>query len=407
MLRKNGTLTDLGALPGVNGSAAFAINSQGLSAGISQNGLIDSVTGIPQTRAVFWKGQTLHQLGTLGGDESLGLAITDAGEVTGMATTNTTFDPYSFVWPSPTHTFIWKHGHMKDLGTLGGPDAFQLAWCSNPGLVVGGSLTNDIPNQSTQYPTQEPFAWDGAKMINLGTLGGTFGFAQCGNHMGQIIGQSNLAGDLTSHPFLWQKGELHDLGTLGGDNGTAVWINDRGDVVGEADASGNQASHAFLWRRGRMTDLGTLGDNSRATAVNSHTQVVGQYFITGRTEPPFRHPFLWADGGPMVDLNDLIPPGSSLELVEATNINERGEIMGVGVPDRCYPDFCGHTYLLIPCAGTEAQGCGNDAEDEAMVARAVKDTSGSPMSPPRSLTARERVSDWLEQMGRRYHIPPR
>ena len=131
-------------------------------------------------------------------------------------------------------------------------------------------------------------------------------------------------------------GKLYDLGTLGGDNGTAVWINDRGEVVGEADISGNQASHAFLWRRGRMTDLGTLGDNSRAKAVNSRSQVVGHYFITGRSEPSFRHPFLRDDGGPMVDLNDLIPSGSSLELVDALDINERGEILGVGVPDRCF-----------------------------------------------------------------------
>ena len=40
----------------------------------------------------------------------------------------------------------------------------------------------------------------------------------------------------------------------------------------------------------------------------------------------------------MVDLNDLIPPGSSLELVDELDINERGEIMGVGVPGRCFPD---------------------------------------------------------------------
>jgi probable HAF family extracellular repeat protein len=244
-------------------------------------------------------------------------------------------------------------------------------------------------------------------MLDLGSLGGTFGFAQCGNHLGQIIGQTNLPGDLTFHPFLWQKGKLHDLGTLGGDNGTAVWINDQGDVVGEADVAGNQASHAFLWRKGVMTDLGTLGDNSRAKAVNSRSQVVGHYYITGRTEPPFRHAFIWEGGGPMVDLNDLIPSGSSLELVDALDINERGEILGVGVPDRCYPDFCGHTYLLIPCAGTEAQGCGNDAEDEAVVARAVKDKDGSSMSPRRSLTAKERVSDWLEKMRRRYHVPSR
>ena len=41
----NGTLTDLGALPGVNSSAAIAINAGGWVLGESQNGLIEPVTG--------------------------------------------------------------------------------------------------------------------------------------------------------------------------------------------------------------------------------------------------------------------------------------------------------------------------------------------------------------------------
>jgi probable HAF family extracellular repeat protein len=398
VLWKNGTLTDLGALPGINSSAAQAINAQGWSAGYSQNGLIDPVMGMPEWRAVFWKRNMLHELGTLGGEESLANAITNTGEVIGMATTNTIFDPYAF-FGAPTHPFIWN-GQMKDLGTLGGPDAFLTGACVNPELVVGGSFINDVPNDNTQLPTLEPFLWDDAEMIDLGTFGGTFGFAQCGNHLGQIIGQSDLPGDLTFHPFLWEKGVLRDLGTLGGDNGTAVWINDRGDVVGEADISGNQASHAFLWRKGVMTDLGTLDGNSRAKAVNSRTQVVGHYFITGRAEPPFRHPFLWEEGGPMVDLNDLIPSGSSLELVDALDINERGEIMGVGVPDRCFPDFCGHTYLLVPCGSDDVQGCemGVEENNAAIGSLAKRTTENSALSHQRPVTARERVSAWLEQI---------
>jgi probable HAF family extracellular repeat protein len=139
-----------------------------------------------------------------------------------------------------------------------------------------------------------------------------------------------------------------------------------------------------------MTDLGTL-DGSRAKAVNSRAQVVGHYFITGRTEPPFRHPFLWQEGGPMIDLNDLIPSGASLELVDALDINERGEIMGVGVPDRCFPDFCGHTYLLVPCAGAEAEGCGNDSEEKNAAVR------NSSMQPSDSSTFSNR-SGWCSGM---------
>lgn len=404
---KDGMLTDLGATPGNNSSAAFAINAEEWSAGLSQNGLIDPLTGMPEWRAAFWRRDVIHGLGTLGGDESIANAITDSGQVVGLSTINETPDPFAF-FGAPTHPFIWKDGEMVDLGTLGGPDAFLTGSCGNPELIVGGSLTNNVPNETTQFPTQDPFVWMNGKMIDLGTLGGTFGSAQCGNKRGQIIGQSDLAGDLSSHPFLWEKGAIRDLGTLGGDNGTAVWINDAGDVVGDADVPGSQTHHAFLWRNGAMTDLGTLDGNSHATAVNSKRQVVGYFSVTGRTEPPFRHPFIWKDGGPMVDLNTLIPANSGLELVAADNINDRGEIVGVGVPGRCFVDSCGHLFLLIPCTSDDTEGCRNNSESPVAVVSGDSRTNAVRSAPAQARpTPKERVASWRAQMASRYHIAGR
>jgi hypothetical protein len=56
----------------------------------------------------------------------------------------------------------------------------------------------------------------------------------------------------------------------------------------------------------------------------------------------------------------LIPANSSLELAAAFNINERGEILGSGVPPGSSTDdasigLVGHLFLLIPC-GLEDQG---------------------------------------------------
>jgi probable HAF family extracellular repeat protein len=253
-----------------------------------------------------------------------------------------------------------------------------------------------------------PFVWENGKMLDLGTLGGNFGSAQCGNNRGQVIGQSSLAGDVAFHPFLWDRGILKDLGTLGGDNGTPIWINDAGDVVGEADLPGSQAHHAFLWRKGVMTDLGTLGGNSHATAVNSRGQVVGYFYLTGRTEPPFRHPFIWEKGRPMVDLNTLIPANSGLELVAADNINERGEIVGVGVPARCFPDFCGHLFLLIPRASDDTEGYQDNGESPNAAVQSDPDPivvrSTSTQARP---TPKERVASWRAEMASRHHIASR
>jgi probable HAF family extracellular repeat protein len=177
-------------------------------------------------------------------------------------------------------------------------------------------------------------------MIDLGTLGGTCGSADALNNRGKVVGLSNLAGNLTYHPFLWSRGVLTDLGTLGGNNGHATWLNDAGDVVGGADLPGSQVHDAFLWKHGVMTDLGNLGQTSFAHAINSEGQVVGHSKINDGT---FRA-FLWEGGGPMIDLNTLIPPGSSLTLTDAIYVNDRGEIAGNGL----LPNGDGHAYLLIP-----------------------------------------------------------
>jgi probable HAF family extracellular repeat protein len=115
-----------------------------------------------------------------------------------------------------------------------------------------------------------------------------------------------------------------------------------------------------------MTDLGTLGGSSSALDINSKTQVVGFSFLLGRTMPPFRHAFLW-ENGTMLDLNHLIPSNSTpFELIAGENINDRGEIVALGVREGCFPDFCGHIFLLIPC-GVEAaiESCDNGIHDTA------------------------------------------
>src|SRR5262249_50534953 len=154
---------------------------------------------------------------------------------------------------------------------------------------------------------------------------------------------------LVFHPFLWENGVLRDLGTLGGDNGTPLWINDAGEVVGEADLPGSVVHHGFLWRKGVMTDLGTFGSTSFATTINSKGQIVGRSRI-GAITNPLQHAFLWENGGPMIDLNTLIPANSPLLLIDAEYINDHGEIAGSGLD----VDGNVHAFLLIPCGrGTE------------------------------------------------------
>lgn len=352
---RNGVPTDLGTLPGGTSSCTQWINEHGVIVGGSTNGRIDSLTGYPEVNAVVWKSDGIHNLGTLGGNESVAYAINNNGTAVGWAL-NTIPDPFALsvfaFGATQAHAVQWRNGVIQDMGTLGGPDSAAY-FVNRRGQVAGQSLTNFIANETTGFPTQDPFLWDEAEMIDLGSLGGTNGYPNSLNNRGQVVGQSNLAGDQTFHPFLWDRGVLTDIGTFGGDFGTANWLNDAGEIVGWAMYAGNQVFKAFRWKNGAMVDLGTVSGDSCGIAfgVNSAGQVVGS---SGDCQGNGLHAFLWEDGH-IVDLNSLIPPGSGLQLKSATNINDRGEIAGTGV----LVNGDQHAFLLIPCDDYHAdvEGC--------------------------------------------------
>jgi len=360
---KNGVLTDLGTLPGGSSSQADWISANGLIAGLSQNGEIDPIApGFPELRAVLWWGDQIIDLGTLpeGGFESVANAVNNRGQVVGFAV-NTVPDNFSFVGlPTQTRAFLWQEGRMRDLGTLGGPDAIA-GLVNDQGEVSGPSYTAVDP--ATGAPAAvHPFLWKRGTMTDLGSLGGSDSEPTAMNERGEVVGFSTLAGDTISHPFLWARGKLTDLGTLGGNNGTTNWINDDGDIAGKADLSGPapQLHHAVLWRRGKTIDLGVLhGDAcSNAYFVNQRGQVVGTSENQSLCSISVgQHAFLWNRGELMVDLNKVIAPGASLDLTYAVAINNRGEIAGFGVPPGCAPqdyESCGHAYVLVPCRAGEA-----------------------------------------------------
>jgi len=357
---RNGVMTDLGSLGNGSNSLAASINDQGWSFGGSQTGILDPAFGFPQNRATLWIGKRIIDLGVLpGGSESLGVSVNNAAQAVGISD-NGIPDPFSlFGIGVQMRTFVWERGELRDIGTLGGPDALPGPGCNNqrPGTVVGFSYTSFTPNEESGIPTQDPFFWENGNMRDLGNLGGTVSFGQCANNRGEVIGISSLAehpaacpGGPGCHAFLWARGSMKDLGTLGGETSEAIWINDSGVIAGSADLPSPEIHDAVRWKNGHILDLGTVdGDAcSRGRAINARGQIVG-----GSSDcHNFLHAFVWEEGGPMLDLNTLIAPGSGLQLTNAININDRGEILAKSVPIGVTPvddEDLGHLVLLVPC----------------------------------------------------------
>jgi probable HAF family extracellular repeat protein len=323
---RGGRRTDLGALPGNNSSAVFEVNGNGVGVGMSETATTDPNTGWPADNAVMFKNGRVINLGTLsGGYESQANDINDLGQVSGFAS-NGTADPYSlFGWGTQARSFIWQNGVLRDLGTLGGPDAVSTT-LNAVGQITGQSYTNSTANPATGIPTLDPFLWQHGHMRDLGTLGGTVGLANWLNNAGDVVGSSDLAGDQTFHPFLWNGTKLIDLGTLGGPNGLANWVNAAGAVTGNADVP-NGTHHAFLWENGRMRELPPVGGApcSNGEAVNNPGDVVGN---NSDCQGNLLTAVLWRDGHGY-DLNTLIAP-SPLHLTNARYINDQGRIVADG-----------------------------------------------------------------------------
>jgi probable HAF family extracellular repeat protein len=140
------------------------------------------------------------------------------------------------------------------------------------------------------------------------------------------------------------------------------------------------------------TDLGTvpginpLDGGSTGWSINSKTQIVG---ISTTCDFSIVDAFLWEDGAPMIDLNTLIPPDSAMHLYFALNINDHGEIAGLG----SLPNGDTHAFLLIPC-GEGTEGC----EDEAESATTAK-RSNSTLTVAQGLALREMRGRFVTEHG--------
>jgi probable HAF family extracellular repeat protein len=254
---------------------------------------------------------TITDLGTLpGGATSTGVGINASGQVTGWSDTNTNDPNHLFA-----HAFIYTPGanpSMLDLGTLGGSYSFA------EGINASGQVTGRSLLASGE---ERAFLYSSGTMTDLGTLGGSSSQGYGINDSGWITGSADIDAT-TYHAFLYNPNTfmMSDLGTLGtGPYSQGRGINALGWVTGY---SGPVATtHTFLYSYGAMSDLGVLptGTFSQGFGINSSGQITGW----GDANTVDRHAFLYSASTGLVDLD---PTGAALS--EGVAINACGQIVG-------------------------------------------------------------------------------
>ncbi len=227
-LWRDGTLIDIGALPGAEASRATAINNRSEVVGYS-----DDYTGQTGSGAFLWRNGAMTRLGTVD-PYTVGQAtdINDRGQIVGVATY---FD---------NAVVRWWHGTVTPLVTS--PVNIEPTGINKYGVIIGRRWTGETETQSgfvwrrgtvTEIPMPPGSPQDNPLLAPWGING----------HM-QIVGSS------TGGPFVWEDGRMTILPTTAGLGGPQD-INEHGVIAGsnvtlDGDSTADPTvGHAVIWIR--------------------------------------------------------------------------------------------------------------------------------------------------------------
>ncbi len=339
------------------------------------SGVLNTAAGA--TRAALWAPGQVIDLGTLGGTNSgvewpiknnhglvVGISETAQAEPNGE-----TFSCGAFI-ATNGHTclpFLWQNGTLTALPLLGGNNGFATG-INDAGLAVGWAETavHDPSCVAPQVLQFEAVLWGpGAteQHVLVPYPGDSTSAATAINEVGEVVG---ISGDCdvavgafsARHALLWENGRPQRLPTLGGAGwNTPMAINNGGAVVGFSDLPGDVSGgvltpnfQSFLWTRaGGIVNLGMFAGDvlSEATGLNDLGQIVGTSFTSDGSS----RVYLW-EQGTLYDLNALVQPDAPLYLLASGDINDRGEITGLGclvVSGACGAEL--HTFVAIVAPG--------------------------------------------------------
>jgi probable HAF family extracellular repeat protein len=250
--------------------------------------------------------------------------INGAGDVVGFATragsNRTSSNQTSSTQASSNHTVAFRYSGGQFL--ILSEERSKAAAINDSDLTVGTNGDRLV-------------WWLQRKMLPLGGCCG--GSAHAVNNRGQAVGEAN---DKDGHynAFLWDSTKgLRSIAPAHTVMSTALAVNESGSVLIQTfgpNAVYLREKIAFI-----PVHLAPEGA-SQPLALSSCDVIVGEFGAAS----DFYHAFLWDRPHGFRDLNKLIDGAEGWNLESAVDINDRGEIVGVG--DRGSQQDLG--FLLVP-----------------------------------------------------------
>jgi uncharacterized membrane protein len=291
---------DIKAIPLAHGTRIFEprkLNAQGEVLGLTYPGPKGGDDG-PSHVVVYRNGKTedLHMLLPLevqNAGYSFPLDLNNHGDVLFSVKGGSSHD----------HCFLFRDGRLIDLNAAVGP-IFEFAALNDAGELVGTTLENNIYTQAFSYSNGQ-----------IKILGFLPGYPNAGalmiNNTGKILGWAGSDDLNLFFPVSFETGGLVRLDLPEVPN----QVNDAGDILTEKYlrlANGELVSLYFglgIWPLG----------------MNNHGVVAGIRYVQGGNQA------VLYDHGVTDNLNETVERLNGWNLVEAVDINDDGQIVGMGL----------------------------------------------------------------------------
>ncbi|QDV32377.1 hypothetical protein ElP_02060 [Tautonia plasticadhaerens] len=200
-------------------------------------------------------------------------------------------------------------------------------------LFIPNRLNNQgmVTGYASELGAYGPATWVDGRLERLAEpFQGGESYAITANDRGQVLGLAWPEYDRSlptpePHPVIWEGGQPRLLESwLGGYNGFAD-MNDAGQIVGSR-YDPDRGYQGFLYQDGETIDLG-LPEwvHSNPVAINGEGDVIGS-----AQGPDGNTVWYLASEGSVIPLEDLLPPELGWTVVELLDLNDSGQILGVG-----------------------------------------------------------------------------